>query len=79
MPPVNAYDPLTDEDSGDAEQPNINNLPRSQLRATSELVRINSIAQYSSSNAEATHPLVQESNLEYTKRTIIQLFFGSRH
>lgn len=44
MPPVNACDPLNDEDSGEEEQLNINNLPGSQLRAPAEQIRINSIA-----------------------------------
>ncbi|KAK4885128.1 hypothetical protein RN001_001399 [Aquatica leii] len=37
LPPTNANDDLTDEDSGDEQDRSINNLPASQLLAEAEL------------------------------------------
>ncbi|KAG5888779.1 hypothetical protein JTB14_021522 [Gonioctena quinquepunctata] len=37
LPPTNACEPVTDEDSGDENYVNINNLPGSQLRAEAEI------------------------------------------
>lgn len=37
MPPIKACDDLTDEDSGDEDNIDINNLPASQRRAEAEL------------------------------------------
>lgn len=42
MPPTNSCDILTDEDSGDDDDVNVNNLPPSQLRAEAELFEQNS-------------------------------------
>lgn len=42
MPPTNSCDILTDEDSGDEDDVNVNNLPASQLRAEAELFEQNS-------------------------------------
>jgi hypothetical protein len=39
--PVNACDVLTDEDSGEEDNINVNNLPASQLRAEVEIFYIN--------------------------------------